>query len=494
MQNGSLIFLATRRLAAFAIAAMALVFVLSGTAKADPETYVIGGTNVSHSQYTTNYPFMVGLLPDNDPNHQFCAGTLVASKWVLTAAHCWAEDEGLVPKYIFIGSEDLLNGGLIVPVTGHYIHPSWNPDLVQNDIMLLKLGAVAPGTPATRATPADDPSAGDMATLLGWGLTSAGPGAQLAQILQKAQIDIINQNSCKSDWVAGQAIVTDNQICAIHYGSSGSDVPRDSCNGDSGGPLLYGGKLIGIVSFGLAGCYPQLPSVYTRVSSYGGWIDGAMSKVLSVTSGSTSFGAADTEGQTVERTLQLRSDGDDPITISGAYGGGDFAVKSTTCGGTLSPGATCSVTVSFDPSKPGKRTGTLSLATDSSAYPIFPVALNGLGSGNLNLPVSLKLLQPLAAKSKKGVITADFHVSFFAPVGLEVADVCAGTLTVSLLIPSSKPVFKKASMKWVGSGCVARFSAKMARSALRRKAKAAIKFSGNGFVAPTSVLRSFRVR
>ena len=33
------------------------------------------------------YPWMVALLKADD-NHPFCGGNLIASRWVLTAAHC----------------------------------------------------------------------------------------------------------------------------------------------------------------------------------------------------------------------------------------------------------------------------------------------------------------------------------------------------------------------------------------------------------------------
>lgn len=41
--------------------------------------------------------------------------------------------------------------------------------------------------------------------------------------------------------------------------------------GDSGGPVTSGGKLVGIVSWGMA-CAGGYPDVNTRVSSYVAWI------------------------------------------------------------------------------------------------------------------------------------------------------------------------------------------------------------------------------
>jgi trypsin len=42
---------------------------------------------------------------------------------------------------------------------------------------------------------------------------------------------------------------------------------QDSCNGDSGGPLTYGGQQIGIVSWGSTNCGDPVPAVYANVAS-----------------------------------------------------------------------------------------------------------------------------------------------------------------------------------------------------------------------------------
>nr|CAD7269548.1 unnamed protein product [Timema shepardi] len=47
---------------------------------------------------------------------------------------------------------------------------------------------------------------------------------------------------------------------------------KDSCSGDSGGPLACDGQLTGIVSWGASCAASLYPGVYTNVSYYNSWI------------------------------------------------------------------------------------------------------------------------------------------------------------------------------------------------------------------------------
>lgn len=72
--------------------------------------------------------------------------------------------------------------------------------------------------------------------------------------------------------------ISDTQICA------GGESGKDSCRGDSGGPLMTVNTsrdnnwyAAGIVSFGPTPCgFENWPGIYTRVSSYVNWIVGKM--------------------------------------------------------------------------------------------------------------------------------------------------------------------------------------------------------------------------
>ena len=67
--------------------------------------------------------------------------------------------------------------------------------------------------------------------------------------------------------------ILESQICA-----EGLSFGRDSCNGDSGGPVMslnseFQYVARGVVSYGGQKCNSEYPGVYTRVSRYLGWID-----------------------------------------------------------------------------------------------------------------------------------------------------------------------------------------------------------------------------
>jgi hypothetical protein len=65
------------------------------------------------------------------------------------------------------------------------------------------------------------------------------------------------------------------------------------------------------------------------------------------------------------------------IAIAGANPG-DFAIAATTCGATLAPATSCTVDVTFTPTKRHTRSGTLAI-TDNTAGSPDSAALTGIG-------------------------------------------------------------------------------------------------------------------
>jgi secreted trypsin-like serine protease len=111
---------------------------------------------------------------------------------------------------------------------------------------------------------------GQSLDVAGWGLTEFG---YKSSIKQKVDVPVVSLQKCQKVFPTKQ--LTSAQICA------GGVKGKDSCNGDSGGPLMKyhsdGQRqfvvLAGIVSYGNTACGKQgYPGVYTRVSSYLDWI------------------------------------------------------------------------------------------------------------------------------------------------------------------------------------------------------------------------------
>jgi hypothetical protein len=92
---------------------------------------------------------------------------------------------------------------------------------------------------------------------------------------------------------------------------------------------------------------------------------------LTLSAGYLDFGGRDV-GDPITKTLTVTNPTTVPTTAPNVSTTGDYSATSA-CGATLSPGATCTISVTFDPTTYGLRTGTLITTTNN------PVALIGDG-------------------------------------------------------------------------------------------------------------------
>ncbi|MDF3298585.1 S1 family peptidase [Streptomyces tropicalis] len=250
------------RRAAAAVAASAAVTVTAlftaPSAAAAPQP-VVGGTATT----TSAYPFVMQITDVS--GNQFCGGTLVAARKVVTAAHCMVgETTGGVRV---VGGRTFLNGtdGTVSTVSGIWIDPDYTDATRGDDVAVITLSTSMPYKAAPYASPSDTGvyAAGTTARILGWGTTSESGGS--SNQLRTATVPVVADSGCADSY--GSDFVASDMVCA-GYTSGGVD----TCQGDSGGPLIIGGVLAGITSWGNGCAEAGYPGVYTRLTAFSGLV------------------------------------------------------------------------------------------------------------------------------------------------------------------------------------------------------------------------------
>ncbi|XP_036881917.2 kallikrein-13 isoform X6 [Manis javanica] len=143
----------------------------------------------------------------------------------------------------------------------------------EHDIMLLGLQSPVRLGGRIRVLPLsheDRLPPGTCCRVSGWGTTTS-PQVSYPQALQCANIQLRSEEECRRIYPGR---ITPNMLCA-----GTEEGGKDSCEGDSGGPLTCNGTLHGIISWGDLPCgQPDRPGVYTRVSRYVSWIQETIRK------------------------------------------------------------------------------------------------------------------------------------------------------------------------------------------------------------------------
>ncbi|KAI5633479.1 trypsin domain-containing protein [Phthorimaea operculella] len=257
---------------------------------------IIGGNDTTIEKW----PFLVQIIfmEEDVQTLQFCAGSLLTARVGLSAAHCLDGFEEFVdldlPFHVRAGSTTVNEGGIVTQIIQVKFHEDYNKIVFADydigvfllkdalpfgdTINVVKLPAFGSGVPD-----------GAVVTYAGWGLTGTDIDAEQATILQEVDVYKVSLEVCQAGYreteqqvfnetgIEVEYTVTENMICAGVFGVGG----RDACSADSGGPLMYNGTLVGVISWGYGCANPKAMGVSARVANFNIWIDEAVKDLTS---------------------------------------------------------------------------------------------------------------------------------------------------------------------------------------------------------------------
>lgn len=251
---------------------------------------IVGGSIADIGEF----PWLGRILYEVGSEKVFiCGASLITNRYLLTAAHCLVESKRRHLVSVRLGEwdedteRDCQNNycsekPVDIDIEKVFIYrEQYNiKDLTSADIGLIKLKEPVKFTefispiclPDTEYIKMQEYAQSVPYWTTGWGTTEFGMPSTLKR---KISLSGVSSRICQNLYKTYEMSLFDRVICA------GGMEGRDSCTGDSGGPLMKEVEqdyqtnwyLFGITSFGPQKCGTEgRPSIYTKVSVYMDWI------------------------------------------------------------------------------------------------------------------------------------------------------------------------------------------------------------------------------
>ena len=443
-----------------------LALALSGPALADDfQTYIVGGEDA-----TGDWPWAARVALDlGNGFENSCSGSLLNREWVLTAAHCFFNEDGEAMDVstitVHIGSGPKGTN----PTRGadeYRLHSGYDNEAnpIGNDIALVHLStAIEVSSLPSLVDDAhfdelltrDAMGRDEAVTAIGWGVTDP-DNPTVSDTLQQVALDYVPFSTCNQSWNGFLTPVQSSVICAAELNPQDNET-ENTCLGDSGGPLILGDDpapyIVGLTSFGSAdNCQAGRPTVFNRVLNMVDFveenaplvdvtIESGPERYYGALGGQTTVPATVTNGslRNTARNVMIRANTDDTsadasLQWSGCDDGGLLAgddqctLSSLTAGGHSSG----QVEVSHNGVTETDATLALSVSSDEDEYRIknnqAPVTV--VFSNRPDLTVSAEQTAGNLDSDGQGIATVVVRVSNLSTVN------AASNATVELTLPA----------------------------------------------------------
>ncbi|XP_059611814.1 uncharacterized protein LOC132258500 [Phlebotomus argentipes] len=245
---------------------------------------IVGGENATEREFP--HMALVGYGDNINSLNWNCGGSLISENFVLTAAHCVFSREFGYATYVRLGELNYaINTDKAQPVDiaikDRIKHPKYTVRYNYHDIALFRLQKSATFNRYVRPICLSDRRniKEKKAIASGWGYKEF--SGEKSSALQKVILEFFSQSECFSLYSSPPSIELNKGIEEASQLCAGSHTEeKDTCNGDSGGPLqvynldvycMY--TIVGLTSFGKGCGFIGTPTVYTRVANYIDWIE-----------------------------------------------------------------------------------------------------------------------------------------------------------------------------------------------------------------------------